>query len=122
MTELESKLDWYVDRLKDLYLREHTDDIFSASSRIGVPSCTLVGDNITDTIVSLCSVRATKESDIITQEAEEFRSGDKYWGIVTLEVVEGALSIEDVWFRSGLEVENRRASIDYRVIELLNVG
>lgn len=65
-----------------------------------------------DVTVSI-DIEVTQSSDIITSEAEEFRAEDEHWGIVSIEVVEGNLNIEDVWFRSGLEVGNRRASIDY---------
>jgi hypothetical protein len=65
-----------------------------------------------DVTVSI-DVQVTQSSDIITPEAEEFREEGQYWGIVSIEVIEGNLNVEDVWFRSGLEVGNRRASIDY---------
>jgi len=69
-------------------------------------------DFYADVTVSI-DIEVTQSSDIITPEAEEFRAEDDYWGIVTIEVIEGNLNVEDVWFRSGLQVGNRRASIDY---------
>lgn len=70
------------------------------------------GESYGDVTISL-DVEITQDSDIITPEADEFRNDDQYWGIVTIEVVENVLSVEDVWFRSQLEVGNRRVSVDY---------
>lgn len=70
------------------------------------------GEPYDDVTVSI-DIEITEDSDIITPEAEEFRGENQYWGIVSIEVVEGVLNVEDVWFRSALEVGNRRESIDY---------
>lgn len=71
------------------------------------------GEDFYDDVTVSIDIQVTQSSDIITPEAEEFRSEDEYWGIVAIEVIEGTLNVEDVWFRSGLEIGNRRASIDY---------
>lgn len=88
----------------------------------GLRRQTVAGENIQlqepgedfygDVTVSI-DIQITQSSDIITSEAEEYRAEDEYWGIVTLEVIEGTLNIEDVWFRSGLNVGNRRETVDY---------
>lgn len=87
----------------------------------GLRRQTVTGENIQvdepgefygDVTVSV-DIEITQDSDIITPEAEEFRDEGQYWGIVTIEIIEDVLNVEDVWFRSGLEVGNRRASVDY---------
>jgi hypothetical protein len=88
----------------------------------GLRRQTVAGENIQleepgedfygDVTVSV-DIEITQSSDVITPEAEEFRADDEYWGIVALEPVEGNLNIEDVWFRSGLNVGTRRATVDY---------
>jgi len=88
----------------------------------GLRRKTVAGENIQleepgedfygDVTVSV-DIEITQSSEIITPEAEEFRAEDEYWGIVTLEPIEGNLNIEDVWFRSGLNVGTRRATVDY---------
>lgn len=87
----------------------------------GLRRQTVAGDNIQleepgefygDVTVSV-DVEVTGSADIITSQAEEFREESEYWGIVTLEVAEGTLNVEDVWFRSSLEMSNRQLGVDY---------
>jgi hypothetical protein len=58
-------------------------------------------------------IEITNNSDIIPDDAEQFKDDSEEWGIVELTVREGLLNVEDVWFRSKLRVGNRQAEIDY---------
>lgn len=69
------------------------------------------GEPYEDVTVSI-DIEITQDSDIITSAADQFRNEGEYWGIVSIEVIENVLSVEDVWFRSELEVGNRRVRID----------
>lgn len=69
-------------------------------------------DSYGDVTVSI-EIEITDSSDLLPPEAEEYRSEGDLWGIVSIDILEGLLNVEDVWFRSSLELGSRRVSVDY---------
>lgn len=57
-------------------------------------------------------IEITDDAEMIPQEANEFKNENEAWGIASLEVLDGRLNVEDVWFRSKLRVTNRQVETD----------
>lgn len=80
-------------------------------------------DNNTDAVLEY-SINADEEPEEIPDDIRKSRdeggrrrAGNK-WTVVTFEVVEGTLDMEDVWFRSRIETGDRFYELDHATADL----
>lgn len=59
------------------------------------------------------TVETKKNPNVLADEYVRRKDDDEVWAVVTLEIIEGVLNMEDVWFRSRLGTEDRTLAIDH---------
>lgn len=59
------------------------------------------------------SVETSENPAVLDDDDAELRSDSDLWAVVTLEVTDGVLNMEDVWFRSQLYTETRVYDLDH---------
>lgn len=58
-------------------------------------------------------IEITHDSDLVPSDADDYKGDDEDWAVVKIDVLDGVLNMEDVWFRSRLQAGDRNVQIHH---------